>query len=75
MDAEAAARNLPQHPLLAQGYRSIGCAPCTRPVQAGQDERAGRWAHTASPGESGVGEQKTECGIHLPRTQVMDWSV
>ncbi|MBN1965647.1 MAG: phosphoadenylyl-sulfate reductase [Anaerolineae bacterium] len=47
--------DLPAHPLLAQGYLSIGCAPCTRPVTDGQDERAGRW----------VGTDKTECGLHL----------
>lgn len=46
--------NLPEHPLLAQGYLSIGCAPCTRPVFDGEDERAGRWN----------GHQKTECGLH-----------
>ena len=42
------------HPLFEQGYASIGCAPCTRPVMAGEDERAGRWA----------GQEKTECGLH-----------
>jgi len=46
--------NLPVHPLLAQGYLSIGCAPCTRPVHAGEHERAGRWD----------GREKTECGLH-----------
>lgn len=51
--------NLPEHPLLRQGYLSIGCAPCTRPVGEGQDERAGRWA----------GQEKTECGLHLPLYQ------
>jgi len=45
---------LPTHPLFEQGYASIGCAPCTRPVLAGDDERSGRWA----------GQNKTECGIH-----------
>ena len=45
---------LPVHPLLSQGYRSIGCAPTTRPVAPGEDPRAGRW--------SGTG--KTECGLH-----------
>jgi phosphoadenosine phosphosulfate reductase len=43
------------NPLLSDGYASIGCAPCTRRVAAGEDARAGRWA--------GLG--KTECGIHL----------
>jgi phosphoadenosine phosphosulfate reductase len=45
---------IPTHPLFEQGYVSIGCAPCTRPVLPGEDERAGRWA----------GQAKTECGIH-----------
>ena len=49
-------RNLPAHPLVAEGYRSIGCAPCTRPVGPGEDPRAGRW----------WGIDKTECGIHRP---------
>ncbi len=47
--------HLPVHPLYHLGYLSVGCAPCTRPVLVGEDERAGRWA------ESG----KTECGLHL----------
>jgi phosphoadenosine phosphosulfate reductase len=42
------------HPLREEGYASIGCAPCTRPVAVGQDARAGRWAGTT----------KTECGLH-----------
>jgi phosphoadenosine phosphosulfate reductase len=46
--------DIPEHPLFEKGYASIGCAPCTRPILAGEDERAGRW--------SGTG--KTECGIH-----------
>ncbi|MFN8545171.1 MAG: phosphoadenylyl-sulfate reductase [Candidatus Binatia bacterium] len=45
---------IPTHPLFDKGYASIGCAPCTRPVLPGEDERAGRWA----------GTNKTECGIH-----------
>jgi phosphoadenosine phosphosulfate reductase len=45
---------LPMHPLFEQGYASIGCAPCTRPVLPGEEERSGRWA----------GQNKTECGIH-----------
>ena len=43
------------NPLHYDGYPSIGCAPCTRPVAPGEDPRSGRWA--------GLG--KTECGIHL----------
>ncbi|KIN72170.1 phosphoadenylyl-sulfate reductase [Sulfitobacter guttiformis] len=46
---------LPRHPLVAQGYPSIGCAPCTSPVKTGEDPRAGRWR----------GQQKEECGIHF----------
>lgn len=46
--------DLPAHPLWSQGYRSIGCAPTTRPVAEGEDARAGRWA----------GLDKTECGLH-----------
>jgi phosphoadenosine phosphosulfate reductase len=42
------------NPLLTDGYPSIGCAPCTRRVQPGEDARAGRWA----------GQSKTECGLH-----------
>jgi phosphoadenosine phosphosulfate reductase len=48
-------RNLPRHPLVDQGYRSIGCTSCTRPVAASEGSRAGRW----------WGLDKTECGIHL----------
>lgn len=51
MDAHA----LPRHPLVAQGFASIGCAPCTTPVTNGEDDRAGRWR----------GTDVTECGIHL----------
>jgi len=40
-----AKHDLPVHPLHAQGYPSIGCYPCTTPVQPGEDERAGRWRH------------------------------
>jgi phosphoadenosine phosphosulfate reductase len=47
--------NLPRHPLVAKGYPSIGCAPCTSPVKPGEDPRAGRWR----------GQAKTECGIHF----------
>jgi phosphoadenosine phosphosulfate reductase len=42
------------NPLRQEGYASIGCAPCTRPVAEGEDARAGRWA----------GRTKTECGLH-----------
>jgi phosphoadenosine phosphosulfate reductase len=53
VEAYQAEHGLPRNPLVAQGYPSIGCAPCTRKVAAGEDPRAGRW--------SGTG--KTECGI------------
>ncbi len=46
--------DLPPHPLVAQGYPSIGCWPCTHPAGPGEDPRAGRWRGLA----------KTECGIH-----------
>jgi phosphoadenosine phosphosulfate reductase len=52
--AEHLRRGLPSHPLASRGFRSIGCAPCTRAVTEDEDERAGRWA----------GFAKTECGIH-----------
>ena len=56
VDAYLADHAVPVHPLYAHGYRSIGCAPCTRAVQSGEDIRAGRWWW-----EHGV---DTECGIH-----------
>ena len=46
---------LRENPLVAFGYLSIGCFPCTQPTRAGEDPRSGRWA----------GQAKTECGIHL----------
>ena len=45
--------DLPHHPLVAEGYRSIGCIPCTIPA-GGNDARSGRWAN----------QEKVECGIH-----------
>ncbi len=50
-----AAHNLPRHPLVEDGYPSIGCMPCTRRVQAGESYRDGRWS----------GLDKDECGIHV----------
>ena len=47
---------LPEHPLTDRGYQSIGCWPCTRPVEDGADPRSGRWS----------GSDKDECGLHLP---------
>jgi phosphoadenosine phosphosulfate reductase len=49
-------RNLPAHPLVAEGFPSIGCLPCTRRVAPGEPARAGRW----------WGLDKSECGIHRP---------
>ena len=57
LDAYAAEHDLPPHPLVAQGFPSIGCWPCTQPVEDGEDVRAGRWK----------GMDKSECGIHLAR--------
>ena len=59
LDAYVAEHNLPAHPLVAFGYPSVGCWPCTQPVEDGQDVRAGRWA----------GSEKTECGIHVSRAE------
>ncbi len=46
--------DVPTNPLHAQGYLSIGCAPCTTAVKPGEDPRSGRWR----------GREKTECGLH-----------
>ena len=46
--------DLPRHPLVAEGYRSIGCVPCTVKGGTSDNPRAGRWA----------GQSKDECGIH-----------
>ena len=54
MDRYIAEHNILVNPLVAAGYPSIGCAPCTRRPAPGQDKRAGRWAGLA----------KTECGLH-----------
>ena len=54
-DAYVAEHGVLVNPLAYDGYRSIGCAPCTRRVEPGQDARAGRWA----------GQAKTECGLHV----------
>ena len=53
--AYRALHDLPEHPLVADGFRSIGCMPCTTRVAEGEDERDGRWR----------GTEKTECGIHF----------
>jgi phosphoadenosine phosphosulfate reductase len=58
-DVEAYTREheVPRHPLYAKGYTSMGCAPCSRPTEPGEDERAGRWWW-----ETGVAK---ECGLHF----------
>lgn len=55
VDSYVQANGVLVNPLTYDGYPSIGCAPCTRRVAAGEDPRAGRWA----------GTQKTECGLHV----------
>ena len=55
LEAYMTEHNLPRHPLVEDGYPSIGCMPCTRRIQAGEDYRAGRWS----------GLDKDECGIHV----------
>ena len=50
-----ATHNLPRHPLVAKGFPSVGCTPCTTRVGAGESARAGRWRD----------QSKTECGIHF----------
>lgn len=58
LDAYTAEHSLPAHPLVAQGFPSLGCWPCTKPVDdPNADVRAGRWQ----------GQDKTECGIHVAR--------
>lgn len=55
LETYIADHSLPVHPLVAQGYFSIGCAPCTAAVVPGAGRRSGRWA----------GSEKTECGLHI----------
>lgn len=62
LERRFAEHDLPRHPLAEGGYTSIGCWPCTRAAQSGDaTSRDGRWA----------GSQKTECGIHMPRSRVL----
>jgi phosphoadenosine phosphosulfate reductase len=58
IEAIYASADLPPHPLVAAGFLSVGCMPCTSRTQAGEDARAGRWR----------GRAKTECGIHTTIT-------
>lgn len=57
VDEYIAANDVPVHPLYAKGYTSIGCGPCTRAVQEGEDERAGRWWWEQDAAK--------ECGLHV----------
>ncbi|HET7197055.1 MAG TPA: phosphoadenosine phosphosulfate reductase family protein, partial [Burkholderiales bacterium] len=50
-------RDVPCNRLYEHGYRSIGCAPCTRPVLPGEDPRAGRWWWES--------DGRKECGLHV----------
>lgn len=52
-------RDLPTHPLVSQGYPSIGCWPCTQPASDPGDIRSGRW----------LGQAKTECGLHVEKAE------
>ncbi|MEZ5919987.1 MAG: phosphoadenylyl-sulfate reductase [Parvularculaceae bacterium] len=52
------AHRLPEHPLVKEGYLSIGCLPCSDRVKPGDDPRSGRWSNF----------EKAECGIHIPAT-------
>lgn len=61
MQTYIANHRLPKHPLVAKGFPSLGCAPCTSRVVKGEPQRAGRWR----------GQQKTECGIHFENGQVV----
>lgn len=58
IEAIYALAKLPPHPLLASGYLSVGCMPCSSRAAPGEDARAGRWR----------GRAKTECGIHTSKT-------
>jgi phosphoadenosine phosphosulfate reductase len=62
LDAYMAEHDLPAHPLVEQGYPSIGCSPCTSRVAAGEDPRSGRWK----------GWDKVECGIHTEVAPIGD---
>ena len=54
IDAYFEQHDLPRHPLVAEGYPSIGCSPCTHKVAPGEDPRSGRWSG-----------RKVGCGIHI----------
>jgi phosphoadenosine phosphosulfate reductase len=56
-----ATHNLPRHPMVAKGFPSIGCTPCTSKARSDEDHRAGRWRGTT----------KDECGIHFDDGKMM----
>jgi phosphoadenosine phosphosulfate reductase len=60
-------RDVPTHPLFEQGYRSIGCEPCTRPVGEDEDERAGRWWWEV--------DAPKECGLHARPVGALDFEI
>ena len=59
LQAYSKRRDLPKHPLVAQGFASIGCWPCTKPADDPKDIRSGRWA----------GRDKRECGLHIDKAE------
>ncbi len=59
LDSFLSATGLPRHPMVAQGFPSIGCWPCTQPADDPANPRAGRWA----------GQEKSECGLHVSRNE------
>ncbi len=63
LQAYIAANGIPINPLHARGYPSVGCQPCTRAIQPGEDLRAGRWWWEKEDGE--------ECGLHKRPTHNM----
>jgi phosphoadenosine phosphosulfate reductase len=62
LEAYIVEHDLPAHPLVDEGYPSIGCSPCTHKVAEGEDPRSGRWK----------GWDKVECGIHTPIPEADD---
>jgi thioredoxin-dependent adenylylsulfate APS reductase len=60
LEKYVADNKVPKHKLYAQGYSSIGCMPCTRPTEPGENPRAGRWWWED--------DQKKECGLHVAKT-------
>ncbi|MBI4180251.1 phosphoadenylyl-sulfate reductase [bacterium] len=62
IQAEVKKRNIPVHPLYAQGYPSFGCVICTTPIRPGENPRAGRWRWFNAV------DDKKECGLHVPES-------